>query len=76
MLGENISRLAILSNTTPNHMFTNVNAFMSDSVSKNLNIGEEVAEELNSEHHPIHLLCGAHPAEVLSRYIENQIPLH
>lgn len=65
MLRENITRLAILSNTSPAEMYTNVNAFMSDSVSKNLNIGDEISSQLNSEHQPIHLLCGAHPAEVI-----------
>lgn len=64
MLGENISRLAVLSDTEPKEMFKKVDALMSDSVSKNLNVGDEVAKHLESDHQPIHLLCGAHPAEV------------
>ena len=38
-------------------------ALMTDSVSKNLIIGEGVAENLQSLHVPIHFLCKSHPVE-------------
>lgn len=64
MIHENINRLAVLSQTTPRKIFENVDAIMSDSASKNLNVGEVIAKEMETDHVPIHLLCGAHPAEV------------
>ena len=42
-------------------------ALMTDSVSKNLNIGEGVAECLLSTYVPYHLLCKAHPVEAFDR---------
>ena len=40
---------------------------MTDSVSKNLQIGEGVAKELESSHVPFHLLCKSHPVEAFDR---------
>lgn len=64
MLQENFTRLGVLGNASATEVFTKVDAYMTDSASKNLNVGNEVAKNLESTHVPLHLLCGAHPAEV------------
>ena len=40
---------------------------MTDSVGKKLLIGEGVAENLHTEHVPLHLLCKSHPVEAFDR---------
>ena len=37
-----------------------IDAFMTDAVSKNLNVEEEFAKKLESSHMPLHLLCKSH----------------
>lgn len=40
---------------------------MTDSVTKNLQIGDEVAEVLQSSHIPYHVICKSHPVEAFDR---------
>ena len=42
-------------------------SIMTDSVTKNLYIGDGVAEVLQSSHIPYHLLCKSHPVEAFDR---------
>ena len=44
-------------------LWENTTSIMTDSVSKNLYIGDGVAEVLQSSHIPYHLLCKPHPVE-------------
>ena len=59
-------RLAVAANNlevTAAELWGKVDALMTDSVSKNLLIGEGVAEALNSIHVPYHILCKSHTCE-------------
>ena len=40
-----------------------IDGFMTDSVTKNLNVENLVAEKLSSNHIPLHFLCNAHTSE-------------
>ena len=44
-------------------MWEQINAFMTDAVSKNLKVEHEVAQQLGSTHIPYHLLCKSHTCE-------------
>ena len=48
-------------------LWENTTALMTDSVEKNLHIGEGVAEKLQSDHVPMHLLCKSHTVEAFDR---------
>ena len=48
-------------------LWEKINALMTDSVSKNLSVPEEVASELDSRHIPHHLLCKSHTIEGFDR---------
>ena len=48
-------------------LWENTTALMTDSVEKNLHIGEGTAEKLQSQHVPLHLLCKSHPVEGFNR---------
>ena len=63
-----IETLKRLSATTsgqysPKMLWEQVDAFMTDSVSKNLNVEYEFAKGLQSDHIPKHLLCKSHVCE-------------
>ena len=51
----------------PKDLWENVTAIMTDSVAKNLKIEHGIAELLNSDHIPLHLLCKSHVVEALDR---------
>ena len=52
----------------PVQLWKNTNSIMTDSVSKNLKIGEEVSKVFESNvPPPIHLLCKSHPVEAFDR---------
>jgi hypothetical protein len=69
---ETYQRLAATINT-PNDpcsaktLWEKTTSLMTDSVSKNLQIGEGVATEIESKHVPFHLLCKSHPVEAFDR---------
>ena len=70
---ETFSRLEVAANDpnwTAAKLWEQIDAIMSDSVSKNLNIENDLAEQLNSTHVPHHLLCKSH---VCSRLDEDNI---
>ena len=48
-------------------LWEKITSIMTDSVGKNIQIGDEVAEVLQSSHIPYHLLCKSHPAEAFDR---------
>ena len=51
----------------PSQLWDNIDALMTDAVSKNLGIENTMPASLGSEHHPIHLLCKSHTVEALDR---------
>ena len=72
MIAESLHRLAATLYTHENQpsartLWEKITALMTDSVSKNLYIGEGVAETLTSSHVPLHLLCKSHPVEAFDR---------
>lgn len=64
---ETFQRLATATSNiaTSKMLWGKVDAFMTDAVSKNLKVEYLVAEELQSAHVPLHLLCKAHTCEKL-----------
>ena len=52
---------------TAKSLWEKITAIMTDSVEKNLRIEEGAAEQLQSEHVPLHLLCKSHPVEAFDR---------
>ena len=55
--------IALKQDIDANSLWGKTNNLMTDSVTKNLQIGELVAEKLQSLHVPYHLLCKAHVVE-------------
>ena len=51
----------------PSSLWENVNALMTDAVTKNLKIEDTIPEALGSTHRPLHLLCKSHTVEALDR---------
>lgn len=61
LLAESLKRLALaIEGGDAKQLWENVDAIMSDSASKNWNVGEVVARILNSQHIPMMLFCNAH----------------
>ena len=52
---------------TPAMLWENVDAIMTDAVTKNLKIEDLIPERLGSTHHPHHLLCKSHTVEAFDR---------
>ena len=72
LIVETFQQLAATISTEQHPVFAKMlwektTSLMKDSVSKNLNIGEGVAECLLSTYVPYHLLCKAHPVEAFDR---------
>ena len=72
LIVETLMRLAATistpeSESTAATLWEKITALMTDSVSKNLHIGEGVAKDLDSKHVPLHLLCKSHPVEAFDR---------
>jgi hypothetical protein len=72
---ETFKRLATATNNivTSEMLWRKIDAFMTDAVSKNLKVEYLVAEELQSDHVPLHLLCKAHTCEKLDDCNENTL---
>ena len=64
---ETLKRLcaAIRAVMSSKQLWECIDAFMTDAVSKNLKVEYEVANQLGSDHIPIHLLCKSHTCEKL-----------
>ena len=64
---ETLKRLSVATGgvASPQHLWENIYSFMTDSVHKNLKIEYGVAEVLESDHIPHHVLCKAHVCEKL-----------
>ena len=58
-----LGRLAIASGVDKKLIWSKIGAIMTDSVSKNLEIGNMIAASLSSLHIPLHLLCASHTCE-------------
>jgi len=56
---------------TARDLWEQITAFMTDAVSKNLKVEYLIAEKLESNHIPYHLLCKAHTCEKLEECNEN-----
>ena len=70
LIVETYKRLAATLNlfgVTSKSLWEKTTALMTDSVEKNLKIGEGVAEKLQSNIVPLHLLCKSHPVEAFDR---------
>ena len=70
---ETLSRLSAATGgrATARDLWEQITAFMTDAVSKNLKVEALVAEKLESNHIPYHLLCKAHTCEKLDECNEN-----
>lgn len=64
---EQILRLATAANVSAKRIWESIDTFMTDSVSKNLEIAQLIAAKLNSEHIPLQLLCNTHTCEGFDR---------
>ena len=70
LIVETYQRLAAAidnSSVTAKTLWEKTTALMTDSVKKNLHIGEGAAKTLQSNHVPLHLLCKSHPVEAFDR---------
>ena len=68
LIVETLQRLSVATNNSDVsavHLWERIDALMTDAVSKNLKVGEGVAEKLGSNHVPYSLLCKAHTCERL-----------
>lgn len=57
---EDLTRLAEGTESSVHDLWLKIDAFMSDSVSKNWHVADMVAEMLQSDHVPLMLFCNAH----------------
>ena len=71
LIVETYNRLAATlqhhDSVTAKTLWEKTTALMTDSVEKNLFIGEGVADKLLSNYAPLHLLCKSHPVEAFDR---------
>ena len=65
LIGDTLYRLSVTVATIPKILWELIGRFMTDSVTKNLQVENLVAEELGSDHIPPHYLCNAHASEKL-----------
>ena len=70
LITETLRRLQFAIDGTVDHdrvvaLWERIDAVMTDAVSKNLNVENSVADSLNSEHVPYHILCKSHTCERL-----------
>ena len=72
---ETLSRLSIATGglATAKDLWEKFDGFMTDAVSKNLKVEYLVAETLQSNHIPYHLLCKVHTCEKLDECNENAL---
>ena len=63
LIAETLYRLSVTIGTTPKMIWELIDGFMSDSVTKNLQVEHLVAEVLGLDHIPSHYLCNAHTSE-------------
>lgn len=64
---EQIHRLAEAANVEPKRIWEAIDCFMTDAVSKNLEVPKMIAQRLGSSHIPHHLLCNSHTCEAFDR---------
>ena len=67
LIVASLKRLSIAGETSTIELWKKVTALMTDSVSKNLHLEEQIANTLQSVHVPLHLLCVSHTCEVFDR---------
>ena len=60
---ETLCRLSATVGTTPKIIWELIDEFMTDSVTKTLQVEHLVAGELGSDHNPPHYLCNDHTSE-------------
>ena len=77
------SALILDDNPATAELWEKTTAFMTDSVNKNLKVEELVAETLQYNHTPYHLLCKSHVIEAFDHSnldvlatVENQLKFH
>lgn len=65
LVHETLHRLAVAAgdSCSAKTLWTKIDALMTDAVSKNLQIEKGIAEKLDSDHIPYHLLCKSHTCE-------------
>ena len=66
MIVESLKRLSVATNklnVTASNLWGKINAIMTDAVSKDLKIEDEVADVLQSRHVSYHILCKSHTCE-------------
>ena len=63
LIVETLHRLALTIKSTPVALWETIYGFMTDSVTKNLNVEQLVADTLESKHVPHHFLCTSHTSE-------------
>ena len=74
LITETLKRLTVAADNeyvTPQTLWGNIYAIMTDAVAKNLKIEEIVAEKLGSDHVPKHFLCKSHCCEKLDESCVN-----
>ena len=70
---ESLTRLSIIvsiaegKDINPCQMWEQIDAVMTDAVSKNLEIEKEIPRKIGSKHQPLHLLCKSRTVEALDR---------
>ena len=63
LIAETLYKLSVIVGTTPRIMWELIGGFMTDSVTKNLQVEHLAAEELGSDHIPRHYLFSVHTSE-------------
>ena len=63
LIVETLYRLSVTVGTTPKIIWELNDGFITDSVTKNMQVEHLVAEELGLDHIPLHYLCSAHTCE-------------
>ena len=62
-----LKRMAIAGKISASSLWQKIASLMTDSVSKNLHIEDQIVCTLNSTHIPFHLLCVSHTCEVFGK---------
>lgn len=67
LIVETFKRLSVAGGNvcSAKELWEKIYAFMSDAVTKNLHVEDEVATVLESQHKPLHILCKSHTCEKL-----------
>ena len=65
-----LSLLSAVSNVPSDILWNRITFTMTDSTIHNMEVDDMVAEALDTEHVPVHLLCQAHPASMFTREMQ------